>query len=87
VSDAYAKSGVDVEAGERAVALMKQSVLAASRPEVVGDFGGFAGLFDVSAVLKYSKPLLATGTDGVGTKVVIAQNSAFITPSALIWSP
>ena len=73
MSDAYAKAGVDTEAGERAVALMKASVLAASRPEVVGDFGGFAGLFDASALTKFKKPLLATGTDGVGTKVVIAQ--------------
>lgn len=73
MSNAYAAAGVDVEAGERAVALMKASVLAASRPEVVGDFGGFAGLFDASALTRYRRPLLATGTDGVGTKVVIAQ--------------
>lgn len=73
MSDAYAQAGVDTEAGERAVALMKASVLSASRSEVVGDFGGFAGLFDVSALKKFNKPLLATGTDGVGTKVVIAQ--------------
>ncbi|MEY4347931.1 MAG: hypothetical protein RIS43_350 [Actinomycetota bacterium] len=73
MSDAYAQAGVDTVAGERAVALMKASVLAASRPEVVGDFGGFAGLFDASALTKFRKPLLATGTDGVGTKVVIAQ--------------
>lgn len=73
MSNAYANAGVDTEAGERAVALMKASVLAASRPEVVGDFGGFAGLFDASALLRYQRPLLATGTDGVGTKVVIAQ--------------
>ena len=45
----YASAGVDVEAGERAVALMRASVQAAQRPEVVGDFGGFAGLFDISA--------------------------------------
>jgi phosphoribosylformylglycinamidine cyclo-ligase len=73
MSNSYAKAGVDVEAGERAVALMKASVLSASRPEVIGDFGGFAGLFDASALTKYKKPILATGTDGVGTKVVIAQ--------------
>ena len=73
MSSSYAAAGVDVEAGERAVALMKASVLAASRPEVVGDFGGFAGLFDASALTKFKRPLLATGTDGVGTKVVIAQ--------------
>ncbi len=73
MSNSYAKAGVDVEAGERAVALMKASVLSASRKEVIGDFGGFAGLFDASALSKYKKPILATGTDGVGTKVVIAQ--------------
>jgi phosphoribosylformylglycinamidine cyclo-ligase len=69
----YAAAGVDVEAGERAVALMKASVKAAQRPETLGDFGGFAGLFDASALTKYRKPLLATSTDGVGTKVAIAQ--------------
>jgi phosphoribosylformylglycinamidine cyclo-ligase len=69
----YAAAGVDVEAGERAVALMKASIARAQRPEVIGDFGGFAGLFDVSAISRYERPLLATSTDGVGTKVVIAQ--------------
>jgi phosphoribosylformylglycinamidine cyclo-ligase len=69
----YAAAGVDVEAGEHAVALMKASIARAQRPEVVGDFGGFAGLFDVSVIKQYSRPLLATSTDGVGTKVVIAQ--------------
>ena len=69
----YAAAGVDVEAGERAVALMRASVAAAQRPETVGSFGGFAGLFDASALTKYRKPLLATSTDGVGTKVAVAQ--------------
>lgn len=69
----YAAAGVDVEAGERAVALMKASVARASRPEVVGDLGGFAGLFDASALRSYRRPLLATATDGVGTKVAVAQ--------------
>ena len=69
----YAAAGVDVEAGEHAVALMKASIARAQRPEVVGDFGGFAGLFDVSVIKRYDRPLLATSTDGVGTKVVIAQ--------------
>ena len=69
----YASAGVDVEAGERAVALMRASVARATRPEVVGDFGGFAGLFDASALAKYRRPLLATSTDGVGTKVAVAQ--------------
>ena len=69
----YAAAGVDVDAGERAVALMKASVKAAQRTETLGDFGGFAGLFDASALTKFRKPLLATSTDGVGTKVAIAQ--------------
>ena len=69
----YADSGVDVEAGERAVDLMRASIAAAQRPEVVGEFGGFAGLFDASALKSYARPLLATSTDGVGTKVAIAQ--------------
>ena len=69
----YAASGVDIGAGDRAVELMKTSIAAAARPEVVGELGGFAGLFDASALLGYRRPLLATSTDGVGTKVVIAQ--------------
>lgn len=69
----YATAGVDTEAGERAVELMRSSIAKATRPEVVGDFGGFAGLFDVSALKKYNNPLLATSTDGVGTKIEIAQ--------------
>lgn len=69
----YAAAGVDVEAGEHAVELMKASVARAQRPEVVGDLGGFAGLFDVSVLKRFERPLLATSTDGVGTKVVVAQ--------------
>ncbi len=52
---------------------MKSSVRATHGPEVLGGVGGFAGLFDASALLSYRKPLLATSTDGVGTKVAIAQ--------------
>lgn len=69
----YAAAGVDIEAGDRAVALMKQWVAKASRPEVLGGLGGFAGLFDASALTRYRRPLLATSTDGVGTKVALAQ--------------
>ncbi len=69
----YAAAGVDVEAGERAVALMRAAVAAAQRPETAGNFGGFAGLFDASALTRFTKPLLATSTDGVGTKVAVAQ--------------
>lgn len=69
----YAAAGVDVEAGERAVALMRASVQAASRPEVVGAFGGFAGLFDISKYRHMQRPILATSTDGVGTKIAVAR--------------
>ena len=70
---AYAAAGVSVEAGDRAVELMRQWVDKARRPEVVGGIGGFAGLFDASALKAYRRPLLATSADGVGTKVAIAQ--------------
>src|SRR5690606_16067030 len=69
----YAGAGVDIEAGDRAVELMKEAVAQAQRPEVVGGLGGFAGLFDASALKTYRRPLLATSTDGVGTKVAVAQ--------------
>ena len=70
---AYAASGVDIEAGDRAVELMKEWVAKAQRPEVMGGIGGFAGLFDASALAQRNHPVLATSTDGVGTKVAIAQ--------------
>ncbi len=69
----YAAAGVDVEAGDRAVELMKDSVRRATRPEVLGGLGGFAGMFDASGLTAYERPVLATSTDGVGTKVAIAQ--------------
>ena len=68
----YAAAGVDIEAGERAVELMKAKVAKATRSEVVGDLGGFAGLFALDTA-KYKRPLLASSTDGVGTKLAIAQ--------------
>ncbi|MEE1941694.1 phosphoribosylformylglycinamidine cyclo-ligase [Streptomyces sp. TRM 70361] len=69
----YAAAGVDIEAGDRAVELMKEWVKKARRPESVGALGGFAGLFDASALKRYERPLLASATDGVGTKVAVAQ--------------
>ncbi|MEI6763231.1 MAG: phosphoribosylformylglycinamidine cyclo-ligase [Actinomycetes bacterium] len=69
----YAEAGVDIDAGDRAVQLMKAHLAKARRPEVVGDIGGFAGLFDVSALKDMERPLLATSTDGVGTKTEIAR--------------
>ena len=70
----YAAAGVDIEAGDRAIDLMRDWVDRARRPEVVGGIGGFAGLFDASALKGYDRPLLATSADGVGTKVSIAQH-------------
>ncbi|WP_448235640.1 phosphoribosylformylglycinamidine cyclo-ligase [Microbacterium paulum] len=69
----YSSAGVDTAAGDLAVELMKSAVRRTHGPEVLGGVGGFAGLFDASALLGYTKPLLATSTDGVGTKVAIAQ--------------
>jgi phosphoribosylformylglycinamidine cyclo-ligase len=68
----YAAAGVDIEAGDRAVELMKDSVRRTGRPEVLGGLGGFAGLFRLD-LAKYPEPVLASSTDGVGTKIVIAQ--------------
>ncbi len=70
---AYAAAGVDIEAGDRAVELMKEWVGKTRRPEVLGGLGGFAGLFDAAPLAKLAHPVLATSTDGVGTKVAIAQ--------------
>lgn len=71
--NAYAAAGVSIEAGDRAVELMKVWVDKARRPEMIGGIGGFAGLFDASALKAYDRPLLASSADGVGTKVAIAQ--------------
>ncbi|CAB4716692.1 MAG: phosphoribosylformylglycinamidine cyclo-ligase [Actinobacteria bacterium] len=71
--NAYAEAGVDIEAADKAIELMKGWVEKARRPEMIGGLGGFAGLFDATALTKYKRPLLATSTDGVGTKVAIAQ--------------
>lgn len=68
----YAAAGVDVAAGERAVDLMRASILRTTGPEVIGGVGGFAGLFDASRLVTMRRPVLATSTDGVGTKVVLA---------------
>jgi len=68
----YAAAGVDIRAGDRAVDLMRSAVASTARPEVMGGIGGFAGLFDAARLAAYRHPVLATSTDGVGTKVVIA---------------
>jgi len=68
----YAQAGVDIDAGERAVELMRSAVARTRRPEVVGGLGGFAGLFALEPG-RWRRPLLAASTDGVGTKIAIAQ--------------
>jgi phosphoribosylformylglycinamidine cyclo-ligase len=72
-SNAYAEAGVNIQAADTAIELMKGWIEKSRRPEVIGGLGGFAGLFDASALTRYQRPLLATSTDGVGTKVAIAQ--------------
>ena len=67
----YASAGVDIEAGDRAVELFKPLAKRATRPEVRGGLGGFAGLFALRG--GYREPLLAASTDGVGTELAIAQ--------------
>jgi phosphoribosylformylglycinamidine cyclo-ligase len=67
----YASAGVDIEAGDRAVELFKPLAKKATRPEVRGGLGGFAGLFALRG--GYREPLLASSTDGVGTKLAVAQ--------------
>ena len=67
----YASAGVDIDAGDRAVELLKPLAKKATRPEVLGGIGGFAGLFALRG--GYREPLLASSTDGVGTKLAVAQ--------------
>lgn len=67
----YRDAGVDIDAGNDSVRLIKDSVRATYRPEVLGDLGGFGGLFALNAA-KYKEPVLVSGTDGVGTKLKLA---------------
>ena len=73
MTDLYASAGVDTAAGDSAVELMKRAVAATHGPQVLGGVGGFAGLWDASALTAYRRPVLASSTDGVGTKIAIAQ--------------
>ena len=72
-SRSYRDAGVDTAAGDLAVELMKSAVSRTHGPQVLGGVGGFAGMFDVSFLKAFDRPLLASSTDGVGTKVAIAQ--------------
>ncbi len=67
----YKAAGVDIDAGNETVALIKDSVKSTYRPEVLGDLGGFGGLFALNTK-KYKEPVLVSGTDGVGTKLKLA---------------
>ena len=68
----YAAAGVDIDAGERAVDLIKPMVASTRRPEVLGGLGDFGGLFALDTS-RYRRPVLVSGTDGVGTKAAVAQ--------------
>ena len=74
MGETYEAAGVDIAAGEEAVARIKEKVRSTFRPEVIGDIGGFGGLFSF-AHHRYRHPVLVSSTDGVGTKALIAQAS------------
>ncbi len=69
--DAYRDAGVDIEAGDEVVDRIGRHVRSTYRPGVIGDIGGFGGLFSLMG--RYRDPVLVSGTDGVGTKLLLAQ--------------
>ena len=69
----YAEAGVDIEEGAAAVDAIKDAVHSTYRPEVIGDIGGFGGLFSAAAFKGMEDPIMISGTDGVGTKLKLAQ--------------
>ncbi|MUV38586.1 Phosphoribosylformylglycinamidine cyclo-ligase [Lentibacillus sp. JNUCC-1] len=71
MADLYKEAGVDVHKGYEAVERMKKHIARTNRPEVIGDVGAFAGLFNIAS-FKYEEPVLVSGTDGVGTKLKLA---------------
>lgn len=68
----YKKAGVDIEAGYKAVELMKEHIASTMRPEVLTDIGGFSGAFSMKSFMGMEEPTLVSGTDGVGTKLKLA---------------
>src|SRR5690606_21812730 len=71
MANAYKQAGVDIEAGYEAVSRMKKHVAKTIRPEVMGGLGSFGGMFDLSKI-NVKEPVLVSGTDGVGTKLMLA---------------
>ena len=71
MADAYKQAGVDIHAGYESVERMKKHVQRTMRTGVVGGLGGFGGMFDLSS-LNLKEPVLVSGTDGVGTKLMLA---------------
>ena len=69
----YKDAGVDIDEGARAVDAIRASVKSTYRPEVIGDIGGFGGLFSAAALKQMDDPILVSGTAGVGTKIALAQ--------------
>lgn len=74
MSKAYESAGVNIDAGYEGVRRIKKHVESTRRPEVLGGLGSFGGLFDLSS-FSYKEPVLVSGTDGVGTKLLIAQET------------
>lgn len=74
MTDLYKQSGVDIEKGYEAVNRMKKHIARTKRAEVMSELGGFGGLFQLDGQ-KYEQPVLVSGTDGVGTKILLAQQS------------
>lgn len=77
MSNAYQESGVDIEKGYEAVERMKKHVSRTMRPEVMNQLGSFGALFKLDTQ-KYDNPILVSGTDGVGTKILLAQQSGIL---------
>jgi phosphoribosylformylglycinamidine cyclo-ligase len=82
VAETYEAAGVSIEAGEEAVQRIKEDVRSTFRPEVIGDIGGFGGLFRFDPT-RYREPVLVSTTDGVGTKALVAQTVGSFTTIGL----